>query len=239
MKITMVGHSTVLIEVDGRKILTDPYFGTWGNPAYARVGQPVMKRDEIKNVDLVLNSHNHWDHTDRRFFNSLPEKVPVLVPGWAKWLARLRGVRHPIGLASWREWQFDGISVISVPACHIDFATGFVIQSEDRRIYFAGDTYYRPFMKEIGGRFHPGVALIPVTTYRIPMTMDNRSALRAVRDLKPSVVIPIHLGVTPRSPLMQTQETPEGFALGVSEAGLETQVVILKDGESWSPPDGE
>lgn len=236
MKITMVGHSTVLIEADEQKILTDPYFGTWGNPAYARVGGPAMTREELQDVNIVLSSHNHWDHTDRRFFRSLPGKAPVLVPGRAKWFARLRGVRHPIGLAPWQEWRHGGVSVTSVPACHIDFATGFVIQSEDRRIYFAGDTYYRPFMREIGRRFHPDVTLMPVTTYRVPMTMGNRDALRAVRDLEPSVVIPIHLGVTPRSPLMRTRETPEGFARGVSEAGLETQVVILKDGESWSPP---
>ena len=63
MRITMIGHSTVLIEAGGMKILTDPYFGTWGNPAYKRLAPPARKREELRDVDLVLVSHNHWDHT--------------------------------------------------------------------------------------------------------------------------------------------------------------------------------
>ena len=71
MKVTMIGHSTVLIEAAGMKILTDPYFGTWGNLAYKRTAPPSRTREELEAVDLVLVSHNHWDHTDSRYFRAL------------------------------------------------------------------------------------------------------------------------------------------------------------------------
>jgi L-ascorbate metabolism protein UlaG (beta-lactamase superfamily) len=129
---------------------------------------------------------------------------------------------------------FGAITITAVPAWHIAVTRGYVIESEGKRVYFAGDTYYGPFMREIGQRFQLDVALIPVTTFRVPMTMGEKAAVRAVHDLNPSVVIPIHLGVRPRSPLLRTNHTPEGFARRVSEAGLEAEIVILKEGESWT-----
>ena len=234
MQITIIGHSTVLIETDRQKILTDPYFGLWGNLAYARIAPPARTREELRDVNLVLISHNHWDHTDRRFLRSLGDNVPVLAPNWSKWLTKLKGAKNPIGMKTWEEKRFGTITVTAVHALHSAATIGYVIESEGKKIYFAGDTYYRPFMKNIGQRFKLDMALMPVTTFRVPMTMGEKSAVRAVRDLKPAVVIPIHLGIKPRSPLLHTNHTPEGFARRVYLAGLETKIVILKDGESWS-----
>jgi len=233
MKITMIGHSTVLIEAGGKKILTDPYFSTWGNPAYARVAPPARKREELKDIDLVLVSHNHFDHTDPRFFRSLSSSVPVLAPRATSWMTRLKGARNVIGIAKWEEKQFGSIRVTAVPARHVTVTRGFVIQAEGKNVYFAGDTYYRPFMKEIGTRFTLDLALMPVTTYRTPMTMGERSAVKAARDLSPKVVIPIHLGIHPRSPLIRTSQTPERFRKRCQDAGLNVEVIILREGESW------
>ena len=88
-------------------------------------------------------------------------------------------------------------------------------------------------MEEIGQWFQLDAALIPVTTFRIPMTMGEKRAVRAVRDLAPAVVIPIHLGVRPRSPLLRTSHTPEGFQRRVEKTGLDAQAIILREGESW------
>ncbi|MCJ7629186.1 MAG: MBL fold metallo-hydrolase [Longimicrobiales bacterium] len=83
MSITMVGHSTVLIVTGGLRILTDPYFGTRGNPAYARLRPPAMTREEVGPVDVVLLSHNTgtirtagylaaWGETSRSWLRSGP-----------------------------------------------------------------------------------------------------------------------------------------------------------------------
>lgn len=233
MKVTMIGHSTVLIEADDKKILTDPYFGLWGNPAYARAAPPSKKREDLKNVDLVLVSHNHFDHTDPRFFRSLRSSVPVVAPRASSWVTWLKGARNVVGLGKWEEKQFGTIRVTAVPARHVTVTRGFVLQAEGKSIYFAGDTYYRDFMKEIGKKFTLDLALMPVTTFRIPMTMGETSAVRAARDLSPRVVIPIHLGIQPRSPLMRTSQTPEGFRKRCQDAGLNVEVKILREGESW------
>ena len=234
MQITMIGHSTTLIEADNAKILTDPYFGTRGNPAYKRVAPPARSREACGDVDLVLISHNHWDHVDRQFLQALLESVPVVTPRRVKWMTQLSGAKHPVGLALWEEKRFGQVTITAVPALHPALAGGFVIQVEDKCIYFAGDTYYGAFMAEIGRRFTIDVALIPVTTFRIPMTMGEKEAMRAVVDLEPGVVIPIHLGVQPRSPLLRTHHTPEGFARRIHDAGVKTNVVLLKENESWS-----
>jgi L-ascorbate metabolism protein UlaG (beta-lactamase superfamily) len=234
----MIGHSTVLMEVGGTKILTDPYFGTWGNPAYKRLTPPARKREELRDVDLVLVSHNHWDHTDGSFFRSLRTGTPVVAPRRSAWLTRLRGARTVVGMKAWEERGFGPVKICAVPAHHMATAIGFVIQHEEERVYFAGDTYHGQFMAEIGKRFRLDAALIPVTTYRIPLTMGETGAVRAVGDLDPSVIIPIHLGLRPRSPLLRTGQTPEGFARRAAAAGTGAAVVILLEGQSWTAPEG-
>jgi L-ascorbate metabolism protein UlaG (beta-lactamase superfamily) len=233
MRITLIGHSTVLIETNGKKILTDPYFGTWGNPAYARRGKPAKSRQELSDVDGVLISHDHWDHTDGKYLRMLG-KTPVFAPKLTSWLIKLFGGQNVIGMAAWENSSIGDIAITAVPAIHLTATIGYVLQSENRQIYFAGDTFYGGFMNEIGQKFALDVALMPVTTYRLPMTMDEKQAVKAVQALKPAVVIPIHLGITPRSPLLRTDQTPERFAQRLKESGATAKVVLLQDGESYT-----
>jgi L-ascorbate metabolism protein UlaG (beta-lactamase superfamily) len=235
MRITLVGHSTVLLECNGTRLLTDPYFGTFGHLAYARVTPPAMAREQVGHLDGVVVSHSHWDHTDRRFLRGLDPQVPVLVPSGTSPVMRLKSARHIVPLRRWQSVRVVGAVVTAVPAAHIARTSGFVVQTARSCVYFAGDTYYRPYMAEIGRRFPIDVALMPVTTYRIPMTMGEKGAVLAARDLGCAVVIPIHLGVQPRSPLMRTRQTPAGFERRLRDADLETEVVVLAPGDSWEP----
>jgi L-ascorbate metabolism protein UlaG (beta-lactamase superfamily) len=234
MRIHLVGHSTVLLEIGGARVLTDPYFGTWGNPAYRRVSPPALARDQVGPLDAVLLSHNHWDHTDRSFFRSRLGTVPVIAPRRSRWVTRLKGARRVVGVRPWDVVDVGQVRVTAVPALHLSTTVGFVLEAADGTVYFAGDTYRRPFHAMVGLRFRVDVALLPVTTYRIPMTMGEKGAVRAVRDLRVPWVIPIHLGLQPRSPLLRTKQTPQGFAPRLAEAGLDTRVAILAPGESWA-----
>ncbi len=239
MRITKIGHSTVLIETGGTRLLTDPYFGTFGHIAYARVSPPALARDEIGRLDGVLVSHGHWDHTDRRFFRGLEPDTPVLVPSRTSVVMRIKGVRSPVPVETWKSLRVADAVITAVPASHLARTVGWVVQTRDACVYFAGDTYHRPFMTEIGRRFQIDVALMPVSTYRIPLTMGEKGAVKAARDLRAGTVIPIHLGVQPRSPLLRTSQSPEGFERRLRKTDLRTEVVHLADGEAWkvSTPD--
>jgi L-ascorbate metabolism protein UlaG (beta-lactamase superfamily) len=234
MDISLIGHSTVLIESNGQKIITDPYFGLMGNIAYRRLSPPAKSREVLLDMNLVLLSHNHWDHTDHKYFRLLSPQIPVISPRRTSWLSKLKGAQKVVGMNTWESQQFDKIKITAVPAIHTAIAMGFIIESEGKQIYFAGDTYHGTFMKEIGKRFKLDVALMPVTTFRIPPTMGENGAVRAVQDLSPKVIIPIHLGIAPRSPLLRNKQSPEGFERKLRTVGLENRVVILKEGETWN-----
>ena len=162
------------------------------------------------------------------------DDAPVVAPNRMTWLIKLYGAKNVVGVNAWERKRFGEITVTTVPASHTGIAAvGFVIQSEEKQIYFAGDTYYHPFMEKIGQQFHLDVALLPVTAYRIPMTMGEREALRAVMTLSPNIVIPIHLGVEPRLPWLRTNHSPDSFQRRVQESGLKTRVVILREGQDW------
>jgi len=154
-------------------------------------------------VDGVLISHNHWDHVDGKYLRLIGH-TPVIVPQPTRWLFKLMGGRNVSGLKVWESITIGEITITAVPAIHMTVAMGYVLQSENKRVYFAGDTFYSPFMQDLGRRFPLGAALMPVTTYRLPMTMGEKQAVQAVRVLKPTVVIPIHLGIKPRFPLLRT-----------------------------------
>jgi L-ascorbate metabolism protein UlaG (beta-lactamase superfamily) len=233
MRITLIGHNTLLIETAGLRILTDPYFGTWGNPVYARVTPPARRREDVLDVDLVLVSHTHWDHVDGAYLRALNPAVPVLVPWQSVFETRLLGGRAVHGMHVWQAYTLGEVTITAVPAVHLTFTVGYVIASQGRQVYFAGDTFYNPAMREIGRRFQLDVALIPVTTYRPPMTMGEKGAVRAAGDLHPGAILPIHLGIQPRNPLLRTNHSVAGFERRLREAGLQTPLIKLNEGESW------
>jgi len=160
-------------------------------------------------------------------------ETPVLAPRLTSWLIKLLGGRNVIGIKSWESREIGGVTITAVPAVHMTVTVGYVLESENQRVFFAGDTFYSGFMKKIGERFRIDVALMPVTTYRIPMTMSDKGAVKAVQMIKPGVVIPIHLGIIPRSPILRTSQTPEQFTQRLKDSGATAKVVLLREGESY------
>ena len=230
----MIGHCTVLIETaDGLHILTDPFFGIWHNPFYGRFTPPARTRQELLDVDMVLVSHNHFDHADARFLHMLPDTTPVVVPRLAARFTRLLGARYTIGLRTWESCTLGGAKITAVPAIHLAIANGYVIEADGQTLYFAGDTRYGKFLAEIGRRFRPQVAMLPVSTYRIAMTLSERETIQAAIDLQVEALIPIHQAMGSRLKLLQPQSSPGNLKLRPQESGSQTQVVILKEGITW------
>ncbi len=180
-----IGHSTYLVCNEGLTFLTDPVFSSYCSPvpfpSLKRRYAPSIKLSELPLVDIVLLSHNHYDHMDKKTLCSLLRKNPrmlFIVPtGLKRWFAR-RGIFSAIELA-WGETVrvSENCKITAVPAQHHSGRTlwdqnqtlwcGYVVECGAKKFYFAGDTGYNPVhFKEIGRAFSPiDLSLIPIGVY--------------------------------------------------------------------------
>jgi L-ascorbate metabolism protein UlaG (beta-lactamase superfamily) len=197
-----IGHSAVVIELDGVRILTDPV-------TRARVGplrrvEPVPARDRLRDIDAVLISHLHWDHLDVPSLRDLGRDIPMFVPaGSGAWM-RAAGFADVRELAVGESASVGSVVVRAVPAIHSGYRPplgptapplGFVVRGS-RSIYFAGDTDLFEGMGEFGEPID--VALIPVwgwgPTLGRGLHLDPLRAARALRLIRPRAAVPIHWG---------------------------------------------
>jgi L-ascorbate metabolism protein UlaG (beta-lactamase superfamily) len=239
-RITWLGHATVLLEVAGARLLTDPVLR--GRIAHLQRRAPAPA--PLDPVDGVLISHVHHDHLDRPSLRAIarPEAAAVLPRGAARLLRGLPfGAVHEV--AAGDAMQIGGAEVRAVPAWHagqrwpgtaaLD-ALGFVVGG----IWFAGDTDYDARMEEL--RDAVDVALLPIWGWGPtlgPGHLDPVTAARATALVAPQVVVPIHWGTflpigTHRRHDAVLHEPAERFAAQVAEVAPSVRVATLAPGGS-------
>lgn len=202
LTLEFIGHSTVLIELDGLRILTDPV-------TRARVGplrrmEPVPQRRRLHGIDLVLLSHLHWDHLDIPSLRDLGRHVPLVVSAGAGTWLRGAGFEDVSEMTVGEELDIGGVRVRAVPAVHSGYrpplgptapALGFTVHGT-RSVYFAGDTDLHPGMGDLAGTVD--VALVPVwgwgPTLGRGLHMDPLRAAESLRLIRPRAAVPIHWG---------------------------------------------
>jgi L-ascorbate metabolism protein UlaG (beta-lactamase superfamily) len=210
--VTFVNHSTFLIQSDELSILTDPVWARRASPVQwagpARVHDPGIPFDELARVDVVLVSHNHYDHMDLGTLRRLQERFAariVTTLGNKAFLER-RGLR---GVTELDWWQTHGM-VTATPAQHFAARTpfdrnrtlwaGFVLTLGSRRLFFAGDSGYHTHFTRIGRRLGPfDLALLPIGAYEprwfmSAAHMNPEEAVRAHLDLGSPLSVAMHLG---------------------------------------------
>jgi N-acyl-phosphatidylethanolamine-hydrolysing phospholipase D len=223
LTVTWVGHATVLIQLGGLNVLTDPVWGDRASPVNfagpRRATAPGIAFATLPPLDVILLSHNHYDHLDAgtvgRLATAMPE-TPWCVPLGLADFVRGLGVNRVIELDWWDEHKVAGLIVTCAPAQHFSARTpwdrnttlwcGFTLsedKSNGRRVYFAGDTGYHPAFGEIGQRLGPfDLVLLPVGAYdprwfMTPVHMNPEEAVRAYQDLSGTTrpaMVPIHWG---------------------------------------------
>jgi L-ascorbate metabolism protein UlaG (beta-lactamase superfamily) len=214
--VTFIGHSTFLVQVGGICVLTDPIWSKRCSPvSFAgprRARPPGQSLDALPSVDLLLVSHNHYDHMDLPTLRQVRKRwSPPAVSGLAnaRHLAKA-GIRSAVELDWWQTTELAGARITYVPAQHFSARTlydrnrslwgGFVIEACGAVVYFAGDTAYCPHFEEIGRRFpRIDLALLPIGAYEPRWFMSRHhvnpeEAVRAFLDLGARRGIGMHFG---------------------------------------------
>ncbi len=195
-RVVWINHSTFLIDIDGVKILTDPIWAKRCSPfnfiGPKRKHEPFLAIEDLPEIDVVLISHNHYDHLDKQSVKALHQKFPNImwfIPiGVAKWFSK-RGIHKVKELKWWEEMFFyipekkAKLWISSVPAQHHSgrgifdanrsLWMGFVVKAfrekmEPKSFYFVGDTAYNEHdFKKIGELFPQiDLCLCPIGTYQ-------------------------------------------------------------------------
>lgn len=247
LRVTFINHATLLVQVNSVNILTDPIWSHRTSPvSFAgppRHRPPGIRFDDLPPIDVVLVSHNHYDHLDIPTLRMLAERhrPRIVTPLGNAALMRRHGIRGAVE-RDW--WESDG-AITVVPARHFcargisdrnrNLWGGFVVAAPRGNVYFAGDTGWGAHFAEIGRRFAPiRLALLPIGAYlprwfMQPVHIDPAQAVDAHRALGASTSVAMHYGT---------------FALGddgMDEPVRELRSVLAERGEDrfWILAEGE
>ena len=202
--LTWIGHSTVLLEVGGKRFLTDPFLRDRLGPLRRR--GPSVDVEAIGSVDAVLLSHAHPDHFDRRSIRRLGGDPVIIVPaGLGRAVERMGFAVQELSVDERSE--VDGIGVTAVPAHHgrwprhrAAVTLGYLVEGapgprSTPSVYFAGDTSAFAGLHALAGRVD--VALLPIGSWgphSAPWHLGPRGAARLADTIGARVVVPIHWG---------------------------------------------
>ena len=215
--ITWIGHSTMLISIDGKVILTDPIFSKRCSPVpFAgpkRYTSPSVKIDSLPKIDLIVISHNHYDHLDKNSVKILAKDTSTVwyVPlGLKSWFKQF-GVLNVYELDWFTEHKSKKIEVTCLPSQHWSKRSMFksfdtlwaswLIKIGEYKVWFAGDTGYNKIQfKKIGELYGPfDLAAIPIGAYEPRWFMKNfhvnpEESVLIHKDIKSKKSIGMHFG---------------------------------------------
>ena len=204
--LTWIGHASFLVQFNDLNVLIDPNFANWLF-LLKRIKRAGLKIRDLPPIDLVLLTHAHFDHFHRPTLRKLPAPKIGVMPWGVRELARGLGFERIIELQTWESFSHGEWKVTLTPGKHWGARTlhdrhrgygGFVLEHQGRRIYHAGDSAYFDGFKEIGRRFAPEIALLPIGAYypdsfrNVHMGPDE--AVQVFRDLKAQWFVPMHYG---------------------------------------------
>ncbi len=244
--VTYVGHATVLIELDGVRLLTDPVLRRHVGPLVRHGALPSPQATE--NVDSVLISHLHRDHADLGSLRKLEREVRMLVPPGSRRFFERHGFTNVIELEPGESAGVGDLTITAVEADHDAGrrrhaprtpSLGFLVRGR-RSVYFAGDTDLFEGMADLPRGLD--LALLPIWGWGPTVGLghlDPERAARAAALLSPRVAVPIHWGTLYPLGLARFRGDPlhlpgEEFAARVRELAPQVATRVLSPGESTS-----
>jgi L-ascorbate metabolism protein UlaG (beta-lactamase superfamily) len=245
-RITFINHATALIQLDDTAIITDPIYTRsvgWIAPRMQKPGIPFVR---LPLIDIILLSHNDFDHLNMRTLRRLRRKGQsiVLTPAGDAQYAIRAGFKSAREMNYWETFEHGRLRITCVPAKHKanrmpfqrgkQLCCGYVIERHGIAVYFAGDTGYGGHFKDIGSRFSLHAALLPIGAYKPQewfreIHLNPETAIQAFLDLNAKYFIPIHWGTFKISdePL---REPPRLLLEEGRRRGVADQLRILENG---------
>lgn len=244
MKISYIGHATVIVDGAKCKFITDPLLvkRIFGIGPKRRVAL-LLDRDALADLDFILISHGHFDHLDKRSLRKLQCDIPVVCSPMLESIVHRSGHKKTIPLKWWQSTEVAGIKITAVPTFHFairppfhyarDFQ-GYIIEAE-QNLFFAGDTGIAPFFKDIGEKFKIDIAFLPIGAYypdsfRVHH-MSPEDALDTLEVMNIGLLVPIHWE-TFKVSWEPMDEPPKRLAYYAHKKSMENRYRLLKPGES-------
>ena len=253
--VTWLGHASFLIRTGGKIILTDPFLGkTAGKMGFGpkRFVPAALCVDQLPKVDILLMSHNHYDHLDAQTIEAYPYKAEtqVIVPlGLGEFFTR-RGYQKVAEQDWWDTWMMPGLSIKTLPAVHFSgrglfdrkktLWASFAIETPDGKIWFSGDTAWGEVFKEVGEKAGPfdyaivGIGAYEPSTIMVEVHATPEEGIAIAKAVGAKKAIGMHWGtimLTPEDPF----EAPVRFRKAAGDQGYGMDnALILKIGETRS-----
>ncbi len=245
-EVTYVGHATILVELDGTRLLTDPVLRGQVGPLRRHGAPPAPGLRQ--GLDAVLISHLHHDHADLPSLRRIGRDKPMLVPPGAGTFLERRGFSTVSELAPGESIRVGGIAITATEAWHpgggrferASETVGFLLSGSRHRIYFAGDTDLFDGMEGLADELD--LALLPVWGWGPnlgPGHLDPARAAHAAALLSPRIAVPIHWGTLYPLGLARLRPgplrtPPREFAARARDLAPQVEVRVLAPGEATS-----
>ena len=242
--LTWVGHATFVMRLGGRYLTVDPVWSERIQGVIPRQAPPGVALADTPPLDLVLVSHNHYDHLDLPTLTRIGTRAKYLVPQGVARTLKSAGLTDVVELDWWETWRDGDVEVTLVPARHWSMRApwdrndtlwgGWVVRGPEGVAYHTGDTGYFDGFAEIGARCGPiDWAMIPIGAYEPrwfmePQHMNPDDALNAFRALNAAHFVAMHWGTFKLTdePLL---EPPARIAALWSEAGIDPSRLWVMD----------
>jgi L-ascorbate metabolism protein UlaG (beta-lactamase superfamily) len=239
--ITWIGHASFLVQMAGLNILIDPNWSMWLK-GIKRLKTPGLLLHELPMIDLVLVTHAHFDHLDRRTLRAVAANQPIVVPFGVGNLVHDLGFERVHELPYWGTFEYEEVSITLTPCHHWGARMlhdqhrgfgGFALAARGRSVFHCGDTAYFEGFKEIGKRCPTEIALLPIGAYDAPsgraVHMNPEEAVQAFLELGAKTLVPMHYG-TFRLSYEPLNEPPQRLLARAQEAGVASQVRLMEEG---------
>ena len=240
--ITWIGHASFLIQTHEINVLIDPNWSKWLK-VIKRLKKPGFEIHHLPEIDIVLVTHAHFDHLDRRTLRKVASDQPIVVPIGVGNLVHDLGFHIVHELDYWQTVKLDSLAISLTPCYHwgarflADLYRGFggfLIEVNGRTIFHCGDSAYFPGFKEIGDRYDIEIALLPIGAYDAPtgreVHMNPEEAVKAFTELRAKTLVPMHYG-TFRLGFEPLDEPPERLLTCARAHGLESNVLVMTEGQ--------